>query len=105
MTKQSVVSADDTFPEGTPRLAALQSSSQDLAIFRRFTRLHCRLLQSKQSRLTLREKEIDTLDLEDSFSVDMKYRLVRNDWQKGWDRRQEDLLDKATTELMDYSKA
>jgi hypothetical protein len=91
-------------PHGFPRLAALQSSSADLTIFRHFKTAHCRVLIHLQCDITSIEKQLDELDISDSKSKCMRYRLHQNEWHEGWDTTQKDLLKKLRTKLIIYGK-
>jgi hypothetical protein len=52
--------------------------------------------------ITSIEKELDTLDEDDSKDKNMLYRLRRNEWKEGWDTAQKDLLKKLRKKLCQY---
>lgn len=98
--------SDSAYPPGTPRLAAFQSKADSVAIWRRFSRVHCRLLLRLESRITDLETKLDMLDETDA-ETDMKYRFARKDWDKDkdWDRTQEDLLEELQTKVLQYGRS
>jgi hypothetical protein len=102
-SKLNIVSvADEGYPLGWPQLAAFLNSADSFAIFRRFGIAHCRVLVHLQAEITALEKELDALDIHDSVTQGMLYRLRRNEWYEGWDPAQKDLLEKLRLKLSEY---
>ncbi|EPE24167.1 hypothetical protein GLAREA_08017 [Glarea lozoyensis ATCC 20868] len=94
----------ESYPDGWPRLAAFQNSASSLRMFRRFGNEHCRVLLHLQAEITTIHQKLDELDLADSNSEDMRYRLKRNEWHEGWDCAQKDLLESLRVKLIQYDE-
>jgi len=52
----------ESYPRGYPRLAALQSSDYDFAMFRRFATIHTRCLLLAQEEISSLEKKLQEVD-------------------------------------------
>jgi hypothetical protein len=87
-------------------LAEFQNSASSLRMFRRFGHEHCRILLHLQAEITSIKQKLDDLDRMDALSKgsdnDLEYRLTRNEWYKGWDCAQKDLLDSLRVKLLEY---
>jgi hypothetical protein len=92
------------YPMGIPRLAALQSSDDDLAIFRRFDQVRFRLLLQLEIEMTELEKELFDLDHKDAVDPNRNHRLIRTKHLNGWDNTQRELLDKVRNKLKEYGE-
>ena len=96
---------DEEFPEGWPKLAAFINSADDLTMFRRFGRAHCRILLHLEAEITILERELDLLDTHDAESPDFKHRLRRSEWHEGWDSEQKNLLNELKMKLLEYGES
>ncbi|KAH8751027.1 hypothetical protein BGZ57DRAFT_959075 [Hyaloscypha finlandica] len=94
----------EEFPEGWPKLAAFINSADDLTMFRRFGRAHCRILLHLEAEITILERELDLLDTHDAESPDFKHRLRRSEWHEGWDSAQKNLLNELKMKLLEYDE-
>ncbi|PMD40347.1 hypothetical protein L207DRAFT_565827 [Hyaloscypha variabilis F] len=94
----------EKFPRGWPKLAAFINSADDLTMFRRFGRAHCRILLHLEAEITILERKLDLLDTHDAESPDFRYRLMSSKWREGWDPAQKNLLNELKTKLFEYDK-
>ena len=102
MRKLSGTFVVNEFPRGFPRLAALQSSSDDLYIFRGFKRVHARILLQLEVEISQLAKDLDKLDKEDDADPNMWYRLSNTEDDKDWDPRQRDLINELRGKINAY---
>jgi hypothetical protein len=98
-------SLDEEFPGGWPQLAAFINSADDLTMFRRFGRAHCRILLHLEAEITILERKLDALDTHDAKSPHHMYRLRRSSWYEGWDSAQKNLLDELKMKLLEYGES
>jgi hypothetical protein len=96
---------DEKFPRGWPKLAAFINSADDLTMFRRFGRAHCRILLHLEAEITILERKLDLLDTHDAESPDLRYRLMSSEWREGWDPVQKNLLNELKTKLFEYGES
>ncbi|KAN0095720.1 hypothetical protein V8E51_016431 [Hyaloscypha variabilis] len=94
----------EDFPRGWPKLAAFINSADDLTMYRRFGRAHCRILLHLEAEITILERKLDLLDTHDAESPDFRYRLMSSKWREGWDPAQKNLLNELKTKLFEYDK-
>jgi len=99
------MASDEEFPGGWPRLAAFINSADDLTMFRRFGRAHCRILLHLEAEITILERQLDLLDTHDAESPEFMYRLRSSEWDEGWNPAQKDLLDELKMKLLEYGKS
>jgi hypothetical protein len=97
-------SSVEVFPRGFPRVAALQSSDDDLMIFRGFRKLHVRLMLQLEVEITVLEEALDKLDKEDDANPEMRYRLGKTKHEEGWSTTQRDLIDQIGEKLNKYGR-
>jgi hypothetical protein len=57
-----LINTVESYPRGYPRLAALQSSDYDFAMFRRFATIHTRCLLLAQEEISSLEKKLQEVD-------------------------------------------
>ena len=96
---------DEEFPEGWPKLAAFINSADDLTMFRRFGRAHCRILLHLEAEITILERKLDLLDTHDAEAPAFNYRLRRSDRHESWDQEQKNLLDELKMKLLEYGES
>jgi hypothetical protein len=89
-------------PNGWARLAAFLNSGDELAIFRRFGEMHCRVLLMLQTEITKQEKKLAELDKYDSESESTSDRLRTAYRAKGWDTERMELREQLQKNLLMY---
>lgn len=62
-------------PEGFPQVAAFQNVDDSLLIFRSFNQLHCSVLQNLQCEIGCLERALQSQDLVDDATPELRYRL------------------------------
>jgi len=72
-------------------------------MFRRFGRVHCRLLLHLEAEITVLERKLDTLDKRDD-QTDTAYRLKRCSWDPSWNADQKNLLDELKKKVAEYGE-
>ena len=84
----------EQFPEGFPQAAAMLNADPNYAIFRRFSRVHCRVLLQDQAELTRLEKKLHEYDQRISKNEHAKYILYqgRLPVDRSWPKEAKDLL-------------
>jgi hypothetical protein len=70
-------------------------------MFRRFGRVHCRLLLQLQAEITVLEKKLDILDQQDE-QTGKCYRLKRCSWDPSWNADQKELLEELKQKVTEY---
>ncbi|KAF8851979.1 hypothetical protein BDZ45DRAFT_730490 [Acephala macrosclerotiorum] len=81
------------YPEGYPQLAALVSSDDTFAIFRKFGRTSSRVLLHLQSEIATLEEKLSDLDRTDADGDSpTAYRLKSTRHKEGWDTKQRDII-------------
>jgi hypothetical protein len=73
-------------------------------MYRRFGRVHARLLSHLQAEITVLEKRLDLLDDHDSKTPELQYRLRRCSWDGSWDPQQKDLLEEIKKKTIEYGQ-
>jgi hypothetical protein len=90
-----------SFPSGFPRAAAFINNTNNFTMFRRFGRVHCRLLLQLQAEITVLERKLDALDMRDN-QTGKTYRLKRCSWDPDWNPEQKNLLDELREKVTEY---
>jgi hypothetical protein len=72
-------------------------------MFRRFGRVHCRLLLHLEAEITVLERKLDALDKRDE-QTDKIYRLKRCSWDSNWNADQKNLLDELREKVAEYGE-
>jgi len=65
----------ELYPEGFPRIAAYIDSDVDTALFRRFGRMHARILLYREVELNDLERRLDELDKADNSKEETEWRI------------------------------
>lgn len=73
-------------------------------MFRRFGRVHCRLLLHLQAEITALEKKLDELDKNDAQTPSLAYRLKRCSWDSTWDQEQKDIIEELKKKIFEYGE-
>jgi hypothetical protein len=92
-----------SFPSGFPRAAAFLNNTNNFSMFRRFGRVHCRLLLHLEAEITVLERKLDALDKRDE-KTDKIYRLKRCSWDPNWNADQKNLLDELREKVAEYGE-
>ncbi|KIM98467.1 hypothetical protein OIDMADRAFT_181832, partial [Oidiodendron maius Zn] len=93
----------ECFPSGFPRAAAFLNHTNNFTMFRRFGRVHCRLLLHLQAEITVLEKKLDILDQQDE-QTGKYYRLKRCSWDPSWNADQKELLEELKQKVTEYDE-
>jgi hypothetical protein len=94
----------DEYPKGFPKLAALISCDDSLAMHRGFKYCHNRVLLLLEVQITELEKELYKLDKADSADPSKAWRLKSTKYEENWDATQEKLIDKLISKLKVYGE-